>query len=78
MTPDGLVKAMDGLLDAGRLRASDLGARAAMDGVRVRGHRIAGTQSTFRVTGPHAGEVAKAVSLRVGAAAQASLLKELG
>ena len=77
MTPDELVKVLDRLQDAGRLRASDLGARKAMGGVKARGHRIAGSESTFRVSGPRAGVVAMAVSARVGAAAQESLRRAL-
>lgn len=77
MTPDELVKVLDRLQDAGRLRASDLGARKAMGGVKARGHRIAGSESTFRVSGPRAGVVARSVAVRIGTAATDVLMEAL-
>lgn len=77
MTPDELVKVLDRLQDAGRLRAGDLGVRKAAAGVKARGHRIAGSESTLRVSGPRAGAVASVLSARVGAAARESLRRAL-
>lgn len=77
MTPDELAAVLDRLQDAGMKRASDLGARKALAGVKARGHRISGSETTFRVSGPRAGEVARAVGARIGSAATDALIEGL-
>jgi len=75
MTPDDLVRVFEGLSVKASEAQRDVqrGAREALRGVRVPGHRIAMSGSTVRVSGPQALVVAQRVAERAGQGAVAAV-----
>jgi hypothetical protein len=75
MKPDELITRLEGLRDvASRAdEAAIAGARDAIKGVRVPGHRVSMSGSRIRVTGPIAPKVAERLAREAGKGAQASV-----
>jgi hypothetical protein len=79
MTPQELVKALESFRAVGDQVdvAARSGARSAVKGVRVRGHRVSMSGSKIRVIGPAAPEVAKYLVDQAGKGAQAAVRRSL-
>lgn len=79
MKTGDLEKVLVGLQEKGRNGdvAALKGARSALKGYRVPGHRISMSDKTVRISGPSAPAVASKVAQMTGKAAQKALREEL-
>jgi len=78
VTPAELARALDTLVsEEAAQRAIEAGARDALKGVRVRGHRIAMSGPRIRVTGPIAPAVAERLATQAGKGAERGLREML-